>query len=276
MVFETIRFGRSRIPPGGMLRRSARRQASRAVGEEPLDQRRALVAAHAGHHGDLVVEPRVGRRGCRAIPRPRPSDRRRRTRAGRRARPTPRPRTSGTARASTTSAWPPSRQPPTPRPRPAARAPRRGRWDRRVARARCAPARPPHRRRGARRPRRSARRRGRSAARASSSASSMRLGSISGAGTGVGCVAIEADPIGSRVRLARMSWAYGDVIVHREFAWGRPWIGDPRTCRRRHTRPARHATSRPARRSATCRDPGRPRPGCTRGSPRSRGRGTGR
>jgi hypothetical protein len=43
----------------------------------------------------------------------------------------------------------------------------------------------------------------------------------------MGCVAIDADPIGSRVRLARMSWAYGDVIVHREIAWGRPWIGIP-------------------------------------------------
>src|SRR5438874_282044 len=24
-----------------------------------------------------------------------------------------------------------------------------------------------------------------------------------------------------------MSWAYGDVIVHREIAWGRPWLGMP-------------------------------------------------
>ena len=24
-----------------------------------------------------------------------------------------------------------------------------------------------------------------------------------------------------------MTWAYGDVIVHREIAWGRPWIGIP-------------------------------------------------
>ena len=63
MVFETIRFGRSRIPPGGMLRHDRRGSDPRSAaagGEELLDQRRARFGVNAGHDGDLVVEPRVG------------------------------------------------------------------------------------------------------------------------------------------------------------------------------------------------------------------------
>src|SRR3954467_13891843 len=57
MVFETIRFGRSRIPPGEMLRHGRSAPSSR---KELLDERRALVAAHTTDDGDLVVQPRVG------------------------------------------------------------------------------------------------------------------------------------------------------------------------------------------------------------------------
>src|SRR6266571_259494 len=52
-VFETVRFGRSRIPPPARL-------ATPPVGEERGQQRRALPGQHPGQDLDLVIEPRVG------------------------------------------------------------------------------------------------------------------------------------------------------------------------------------------------------------------------
>ena len=99
MVFETIRFGRSRIPPGGMLR-----DRQRSACEERGEQRPALGGPHAGHDLGRVVEARIGREVVEAAGRARLRDRPRRTRAAAHAPPIPRPRTSGTARAVTTSA----------------------------------------------------------------------------------------------------------------------------------------------------------------------------
>ena len=33
--------------------------------------------------------------------------------------------------------------------------------------------------------------------------------------------------MGSAYGVDRMAWAFGDVIVHREIAWGRPWFAIP-------------------------------------------------
>src|SRR5437660_8288117 len=52
-VFETVRFGRSRIPPRLRL-------ATPPIGEERRQEACALLGPDAGHDLDLVVEPRIG------------------------------------------------------------------------------------------------------------------------------------------------------------------------------------------------------------------------
>ena len=97
MVFETIRFGRSRIPPGRDVRGSGLRSSS---GEERPEQLRALVRPHSRPDLRRVVQTGVGREVVEASARAR-------LRVGcteheerHDARPRPRRRTSGTARGS--------------------------------------------------------------------------------------------------------------------------------------------------------------------------------
>src|SRR5215471_12496322 len=62
MVFETIRFGRSRIPPWRIVPVGAFRSAGRTAPrrEELAQQRGAFVGAYTALDGEGVVESRVG------------------------------------------------------------------------------------------------------------------------------------------------------------------------------------------------------------------------
>ena len=153
MVFETIRFGRSRIPPGEMLCDRHRLAAKNAVSSAPHSSAR--------HHrrspscGSAADRPRSCR-GCRRRP---PSGRRLRTPAREGAPPRSRRRTWGTARASPRAR---ARRAATTRScerQPATRAARRERSGRRGVRARCVRARRLHLWPVPRQPRRPARRR---------------------------------------------------------------------------------------------------------------------
>src|SRR5439155_13429696 len=64
-VFETVRFGRSRIPPGASL-------SAPLVGEEGLEEDGAALGQHAGGHGKLVVEAGVGAQVVERTARSRP------------------------------------------------------------------------------------------------------------------------------------------------------------------------------------------------------------
>src|SRR5580700_1920911 len=66
-VFETVRFGRSRIPPRGACcaARSGYRRRTGVVGaatsrEELAQQCTRLIGEHPRRDGQLVVEPRIG------------------------------------------------------------------------------------------------------------------------------------------------------------------------------------------------------------------------
>ena len=110
MVFETIRFGRSRIPPPGSVPRglhasSGVRRRCRAArlatrGEEAREQRRRFLGAHAGVDRERVVEPRVGTERVERLERARLRVAARRTPPRSPVPQARRPRTSGTARGS--------------------------------------------------------------------------------------------------------------------------------------------------------------------------------